>query len=306
MVQAPDLAQDAEAELRTDRLGSLTLHELGCGPARLDRRVPPGPQSGFLLLMVRQGNVSATHCGHHAVLAEGDLVLCEPASRLGLEFTGPARLVLLTLPHRLLRTALPSPERFCGRVLPASRGLAPALAALVASLATQLENDPSEELRTRLGRHVLELLGSSYALAFDAEPAPSAVVSGRSAQVRRYIEQHLRDASLSPGAIASALRLSSRYVRLVFASSGETVSTYILRRRLEECARQIADPQWRGHSISEIAFAWGFNSAPHFTRSFRERYGCSPRSWRREHLERQCAAPRVPAVRGFEAIAANF
>jgi AraC-like DNA-binding protein len=72
---------------------------------------------------------------------------------------------------------------------------------------------------------------------------------------------------------------------MIFATSKETVSAYVLRRRLEECARQMADPRWRGHSISEIAFAWGFNSASHFTRCFRERYGQSPRDYRREQLD---------------------
>ncbi|MEI9891797.1 MAG: helix-turn-helix domain-containing protein [Caulobacteraceae bacterium] len=95
----------------------------------------------------------------------------------------------------------------------------------------------------------------------------------------------MRDPELRPGVIASQLKLSSRYLRMIFASSREKVSAYILRRRLEECARQMADPRWRGHSITEIAFAWGFNSAPHFTRSFRERYGVSPRQFRRAQLE---------------------
>ncbi len=72
---------------------------------------------------------------------------------------------------------------------------------------------------------------------------------------------------------------------MIFASGNETVSAYILRRRLEECARQMADPTWNGHSITEIAFAWGFNSAPHFTRSFRDRYGVAPREYRRRRLE---------------------
>jgi AraC-like DNA-binding protein len=67
----------------------------------------------------------------------------------------------------------------------------------------------------------------------------------------------------------------------VFASSGEKVSGYIIRRRLEECAKQIRNPAWAGHTLTEIAFAWGFNSAAHFTRSFHERFGMTPRDYRR-------------------------
>ena len=122
-------------------------------------------------------------------------------------------------------------------------------------------------------------------LAFESLIAASPIVNGRQAKVKLYIEQHLRDPQLSPRSIAEHLQLSSRYLRMIFATTNEPASAYILRRRLEECARQIGDARWRGHSITEIAFAWGFNSAPHFTRSFRDRYGVSPRHYRRTQLE---------------------
>ena len=61
---------------------------------------------------------------------------------------------------------------------------------------------------------------------------------------------------------------------------------YILRRRLEECARQMANPAWGVHTLTEIAFAWGFNSAAHFTRTFHERFGMPPREYRRLHLSK--------------------
>ncbi len=71
---------------------------------------------------------------------------------------------------------------------------------------------------------------------------------------------------------------------MIFAAHDDSVSAYLLRRRLEETARQIRDPKWRGHTITELAFGWGFNSAAHFARSFRERYGTAPRDYRRLQL----------------------
>ncbi len=76
------------------------------------------------------------------------------------------------------------------------------------------------------------------------------------------------------------MNLSDRYLRMIFAVSDEAPSAYILRRRLEECAAQLRDPQWRHHSITNIAFGWGFNSAPHFARSFRNQFGCSATDYR--------------------------
>jgi AraC-like DNA-binding protein len=64
------------------------------------------------------------------------------------------------------------------------------------------------------------------------------------------------------------------------------MSAYILRRRLEECARQMCSPGWSAHTLTEIAFSWGFNSAAHFTRTFHEKYGMAPREYRRMSSDR--------------------
>jgi AraC-like DNA-binding protein len=127
------------------------------------------------------------------------------------------------------------------------------------------------------------MIATSYAIAFESNITASSNVGAWHARARLYIEQHLRTPDLTPCSIASKLKLSPRYLRMIFASGNETVSAYILRRRLEECARQIEDPRWSDHSITEIAFSWGFNSAPHFTRSFRDRYGIAPRRYRDRH-----------------------
>jgi len=34
--------------------------------------------------------------------------------------------------------------------------------------------------------------------------------------------------------------------------------------------------------VSEVAFSWGFNDATHFSRSFKEQFGLSPRDWKQQ------------------------
>ena len=49
----------------------------------------------------------------------------------------------------------------------------------------------------------------------------------------------------------------------------------------EMCIRDsLCDPALAARSISEIAVAWGFNDAAHFSRAFRARFGRSPRELR--------------------------
>jgi AraC-like DNA-binding protein len=115
-------------------------------------------------------------------------------------------------------------------------------------------------------------------------PSPSTTTRRRRSDVIRYIEEHLHDPSMSVESVAEGVHVSPRYLRAIFATSGEKVSAYILRRRLEECARRMRDPAWSSMTLMQIALSRGFNSAAHFTRSFREQYGASPREYRRATL----------------------
>jgi AraC-like DNA-binding protein len=77
------------------------------------------------------------------------------------------------------------------------------------------------------------------------------------------------------------LGLSPRYTRMVFSAEGESVSDYIMRRRLEECAHQLTSAPWNSRSITETAFDWGFSSMAHFARSFKEKFAATPTEYRR-------------------------
>ncbi|MDH4393235.1 MAG: helix-turn-helix domain-containing protein [Aquabacterium sp.] len=55
-------------------------------------------------------------------------------------------------------------------------------------------------------------------------------------------------------------------------------------QRLDACRRDLADVRLAERSVSALAFSWGFNDAAHFSRSFREQFGQSPRAWRAQAL----------------------
>jgi len=108
------------------------------------------------------------------------------------------------------------------------------------------------------------------------------LADGHRARIRRCVEARLFDPELSPASVAAALGLSPRYLRLLLAGDGESLTAYILRRRLEECARQLRDPRHAGRSVTELAFACGFNDASHFSRAFKARFDRSPRDYRQD------------------------
>ena len=291
-----------EAELTLGTLGPMRVVRMTCGRsliARTPRHIVHAPGRVFSFILQARGSGAFAQYGHEAQLREGDITLCDSAAPHSYHVEDSSEVLMLRIPASMLKERVPSPEQFCGRHLASTEGLTCTVGAVMTSLCTQLERGLSPYFQNSLARHVLDLLATSYAIAFDSLTTASSVVSARHAKVKLYIEQRLRDPELSPCTIAQGLKLSSRYLRMIFATSSETVSAYILRRRLEECARQMSDPQWRGRSIAEIAFGWGFNSAPHFTRSFRDRYGLSPRHYRFRQLANgtQESPPVAPPAR---------
>jgi AraC-like DNA-binding protein len=272
-----------EAEIRLGNLGPVSVVRMTCGRSSIDRtprHIGRASERTYTFILQVRGSGVFAHYGHEATLSKGDFILCDSAAPHSYRVDDSSEVVMLRVPANVLKEHLPLPECLCGRRLVASEGLTSTVAALTLSLCEELEAGLSCDFHSRVARSLLEMIATSYAVAFNSLLMASSIVSGRHANVKLFIEQNLRDPGLSPASIASRLKLSSRYLRMVFAVGNETVSAYIVRRRLEECARQMADPRWRGHTISEIAFSWGFNSAPHFTRRFRDRYKISPRNYR--------------------------
>ncbi|MFT6958204.1 MAG: AraC family transcriptional activator of tynA and feaB, partial [Halieaceae bacterium] len=72
-----------------------------------------------------------------------------------------------------------------------------------------------------------------------------------------------------------------RYLHMLFADEGESVSRYIQRLRLEACAAALRDLAFADYSASEIAYHFGFNDASHFSRVFKALFGEAPARYRK-------------------------
>ncbi len=75
--------------------------------------------------------------------------------------------------------------------------------------------------------------------------------------------------------------MSTRYLYGLFADSGQTPMQWVIRRRLEHCRSDLSRDIAGQRTITEIAFAWGFEDLSHFGRAFKAAYGMTPRDWRR-------------------------
>ena len=106
------------------------------------------------------------------------------------------------------------------------------------------------------------------------------------AKAIEHLHQHY-DAPLSTEDLAKQAKLSvSQFERVFRKTFGTSPRQYIVRVRIENACRQLADSD---KNIADIAQSTGFYDHAHFTRAFRAQMGQSPTHYRRQHqlMDRQ-------------------
>lgn len=279
----PYCPDEFEGAVDSVELGDIYLANVKASPAIVSRTASHAASSRerhYFFHLQLEGDMRVAQDGREAFLKCGDMVLCDSALPYTLEYeTNASTLVMIATPNDIKRR-LPAPEIALGQRLSGSEGLSATLSGMLSSVWHHVKNGMDVEIGERVGNNMLDMFATSCMEAFGSRIADSAVASARRSHIRCYIESNLKDPELTVASIAAAFRISPRYLHMLFAEEDETISGFIRRRRLEECKKRLADPMWRHRSITELAYAWGFNNTTHFARVFRERYGVSPREYR--------------------------
>jgi AraC-like DNA-binding protein len=124
---------------------------------------------------------------------------------------------------------------------------------------------------------VIQLLGA-------LRVEPQADNSGAGWRVRAalaFIEGSLADPELTATKVADAQAVSRRRLdQIMVEATGESLSSQIWLRRLEQAAADLRDARFAAKTVTQIAFGAGFEDVAHFTRAFKRRYRVPPRDWR--------------------------
>lgn len=100
--------------------------------------------------------------------------------------------------------------------------------------------------------------------------------------MRAQIDRSARDAAFGIGHLATANRVSVRYVHKLFEAhgDGETFGDYLTRRRLTWAADRLCATGDRRDTVTDIAYEAGFSDLTQFYRAFHRRFGLAPGAYR--------------------------
>lgn len=251
---------------------------------------PASGERAFTLLMPNRPRLVDV-AGRRYWQQAGECVLTDSEAPLVGTYADPHAAICLNIPFDTVRGWLPEIEGFEGLRLGNTSTSSRIVSMLLLSLWQSIDCGADERSSRRAADALLGILAlrCHRSTAGHRRTEPHKKIDRE--QVRDYINSHIRDPKLSVQMVAERIGVTTRYLQLLFAEAGECVSEYIKRERLRGCLLDLRDAGFDRQSITQIAFSWGFNSAAHFSSSFRKEFGLSPRDYRNCDIDELPSSP---------------
>lgn len=104
--------------------------------------------------------------------------------------------------------------------------------------------------------------------------------------VQNYLEEHLKDHTVSIESAAKTVHFSVSYLRQIFKEvTGESFNEYLIRKRMEKAGELLQNTSMK---ITDVAESCGYDNQRYFASSFKKYYGCTPTDFKsivtKEHL----------------------
>jgi AraC-like DNA-binding protein len=218
-----------------------------------------------------------------ARLQPGDLTICDNSRPYEIVFEKPNRMLVFGFADDLMRRYLQYPQSITAMPISGKSGIGGLLSEFLSSVWRRCLEDTAFEVNAGVTDAILGLVANAYRQELGSSIDHNSLGAAHRVRIINYIEENLGDPTLTPTQIAKNFRITTRYLHHLFSEEEETIARYILRRRLEDCARALTAPSLRKRTITSIAFDHGFSSATHFGRVFRSRYDLTPREYRQRY-----------------------
>lgn len=282
--QARLLAPRFKGSIRAKQLGGIACAEMSSTSQRIvhdKTRATPGVDPFCVVCVQLEGSTVVAQAGREAVLEANDMVVRCSGRPSEILFAPFSKQLVFKVPYGPERPRLAQAELSYGAKIDGRCGAGAPISQFFRSLWANIDllsvaTYPVFEANIR---NMTEL-----ALALTADRIEHCGPTVRHIHLRRiieHIEANLADPALNPTDIARQHGFSLRYLHKIFDVTGQTVSEYIRQRRLKRCCEDLIDPTSRHLHIGQLSMRWGFTDAAHFSHVFRDRYGQSPREFRK-------------------------
>jgi AraC-like DNA-binding protein len=218
------------------------------------------------------------HCDNKFEIQCGDILVIDPTIPFSCRPQTAHNYYRWLLPRGWIEPHVPLSRGPLSVQLSGSQGLNGLVRAYLHALSETMDTLNGAELPAVINSFCRLL---AAACGGNAEQQCDAIKAAKLRQAKAYISHHLADPDLTPARTAAAIGVSTRQLHLLFEPTGTSFARCVLSQRLEECRAALNNPFNKRQSITNIAYAWGFNNLASFYRSFQRQFGVTPGEVRR-------------------------
>jgi AraC family transcriptional activator of tynA and feaB len=252
---------------------------VGSNVQRVRQGVAPHDRanSSRVFLVANLAGNAVLKCGERSLtFAPGDCTLVDPGMPWDFRFSDPFQHLSVHLPRSILDLHPDGPAESVLHAFPASSLLARSLITLSRLIIFERSRCGVVEEVSLRDSLVSLVAGGLAAGRENPARAPNTAARRTFARAQSAIERRLADPDLCPVDIAGEAGISLRSLHRLFHQHGESVSSYIVGRRLQRAYHMLISASAGHRSVTEIAYHWGFKDLGHFSRAFRRKFSQSP------------------------------
>lgn len=250
------------------------------------KRIAQADDEFALVLLQLEGHSIYTQGKRTVYTKPGDLTLYDSLLPHQLDVANGYKSVILRISRQEIIHYIPYIQDITAIPIPTDKGMGRIAASLITMLAREVD-EIDHEIRNNISDAILDTLAATANSRFlNNNHHLSTSSSALLQRIKCYIRCNLHEGFLNSSRIAREHNISKRYVNRLFESEGTSVTRWICKKRLEQCAKELTIAAHLHRGISEIAYSWGFNNLSYFCRKFKALYGCSPREYRFRNLKK--------------------
>lgn len=253
-------------------------------------RLPGEPygvsQDAYFAVVLLSGQYALEQQGKTVTLKPGDMTLYDATRPHRIRCPRDFAKLIVAIPRIMLKDRVAGIEHCTALRIPGDEGMGAITSGFIRSVAGQADRMRPQETLALSGQ-ALDLLIMAVSSVCPIEFSLSRSRSTSLLLIKKFIERHLANPDLNTTMVAQGVGLSSRYINDVLKDENSSLMRHVWQRRLEKCREDLLNPATSKQRLTDIAYRWGFNDMSHFSRAFKERYGCSPREYDRK-LDASC------------------
>jgi AraC family transcriptional activator of tynA and feaB len=237
----------------------------------------------YFAVLLLSGAYQLQQAGREVNLLPNEMTLYDATEPHQIIMPKSSSKVIISIPRSQLEQQIVNPSTVTAKKIPSSNGIGLLSSMLIRQSIQQLDVINPTQF-TEMTDPVLDML----TLALKQLTRGSVNLRSHHAatlmRIKQAVKQHSDDSQLTAESIAQRVGLSVRYINNVFNKENSSLMRYVTDHRLSVTRKRLANPSLGHLTITELAYASGFNNTSHFSRVFKHKFGLSPRQFRVQEL----------------------